>query len=86
MLDVYVKRGTRFSLRGGRLSEINEVGITRVNCNCIRFLMYRLLEFRSSLAGQIYFYDHLICISMLQEMTMPLLTVRLGPVAQAWLA
>ena len=33
MLDLYVKRGIRFSLRDKRLFEITEVEITRVDCN-----------------------------------------------------
>ena len=33
MLDFYVKRGIRFSLRDKRLFEITEVEITRVDCN-----------------------------------------------------
>ena len=32
MLDLYVKRGIRFSLRDKRLFEITEVEITRVDC------------------------------------------------------
>ena len=32
MLDLYVKRGIRFSLRDKRLVEITEVEITRVDC------------------------------------------------------
>ena len=32
-LDFYVKTGTRFSLRDQRLFEVNEVEITRVDCN-----------------------------------------------------
>ena len=32
MLDFYVKRGIRFSLRDKRLFEITEVEITRVDC------------------------------------------------------
>ena len=32
MLDFYVKRGIRFSLRDERLFEITEVEITRVDC------------------------------------------------------
>ena len=33
MLDLYVKRGIRFSLRDKQLFEITEVEITRVDCN-----------------------------------------------------
>ena len=33
MLDLYVKRRIRFSLRDKRLFEITEVEITRVDCN-----------------------------------------------------
>ena len=37
MLDFYVKRGIRFSLRDKRLFEITEVEITRVDCIiCVR--------------------------------------------------
>ena len=35
MLDFYVKRRTRFSLRDKRLFEINEVEITRVKCTLL---------------------------------------------------
>ena len=34
MLDFYVKRGIRFSLRDKRLFEITEVEIMRVDCIC----------------------------------------------------
>ena len=38
VLDFHVQEGTRISLRDKRLYEINEVEITRVNCNIIDML------------------------------------------------
>ena len=35
ILDLYVKRGVRFSLQDKRLFEITEVEIMRVDCICI---------------------------------------------------
>ena len=41
MLDLYVKRGIRFSLRDKRLFEITEVEITRVDCTLFSRLFIR---------------------------------------------
>ena len=45
ILDLYVKRGIRFSLRDKRLFEITEVEITRVDCIYLaskaHFLLFR---------------------------------------------
>ena len=44
MLDFYVKRRTRFSLRDKGIFEIIEVEITRVDCICIwQWLLYMCL-------------------------------------------
>ena len=54
MLDLYVKRGIRFSLRDKRLFEITEVEITRVDCiltfmsgknSILAFLSLKSVEF-----------------------------------------
>ena len=46
MLDLYVKRGIRFSLRDKRLFEIAEVEITRVDCSSKQ--LRELEQYRSS--------------------------------------
>ena len=54
MLDFYVKRGIRFSLRDKRLFEITEVEITRVDC--ILFILFIqnnfIAGFQLSLTGE----------------------------------
>ena len=45
MLDFYVKRGIRFSLRDKRLFEITEVEITRVDCTCDLILISSGISF-----------------------------------------
>ena len=51
MLDFFVKRGIRFSLRDKRLFEITEVEITRVDCilneHLVRTLYVKLYRLRS---------------------------------------
>ena len=50
ILDFYVKTRIRFSLRDKRLFEINEVEITRVDCNLLpgdHFAKYHVREIES---------------------------------------
>ena len=45
ILDFYVKRRTRFSLRDKRLFEITEVEITRIDCMCnVRIELFLLAD------------------------------------------